>query len=316
MLSDQIHKKGLLLFQLGANLWTQTLDVFLQMYEAVYSFENLLNQIVLLILLYLLFEVIGWIFPAFRRLLNVVFLPFRMLHAYAHIFTAHYLNTQETNLLPNRRTQTFSVLSVALDREDSASVGIRPSSTRAAYKIAMAPSMVAFVLFLLFLISGQLLSANQGILLELQDGDQMILYLVSFMHLYLYFGITRAFASFEDINSVFLTYMKYSKLSPFFLAWTMIVFTVVFTTDLLTEKNAIQALSFGILAAAVYLFLYIIMITRLQDSEWVLDWADLEEAENQEGVKLTAKQVLKQLNDAQRIGLIELAHEELLEDDN
>ncbi|MFX0094401.1 MAG: hypothetical protein ACFFBD_21875 [Candidatus Hodarchaeota archaeon] len=281
---NQLTATGLLSFQLNIDtLWLGIADFLARLYESFLNFENLFFQLVILILAYAIFEILGWIFPAFNRLLNVIFLPFRLLHTYAHIAMTHYLSENETQLPPNQRTSVFPVLSVALDREDSTSAGIRPSSTRAAYKIANAPAIIGVVLFFVFLSSGQIILASKSVLLDLLLQDRISLWVVYLVHFYLFFGITRVWPSMEDYNVVLLMYMTRSHLSPFFIAWALIVFSLTFTADLLITRNVISALIFGILFAIAYVIAYITMISYLDQEPAVkLDWAELEEAERRQ----------------------------------
>ncbi|MFX1250722.1 MAG: hypothetical protein ACFFCZ_03825 [Promethearchaeota archaeon] len=236
-----------------ASSWAITaLEWYAQTFMVFISPQMLFIQLELLIIIYLILQVLGFLFPVVKRITAAIFLPFRLLHVWFHLDAAKKLGLQTSD---SEETLVISRFLTSVAGEDRVSLGIKaPKNTKDAYRIATAPTKGAIILIILsFVISPVLL----------------IFGLVGFIvHLYVLLGsLTTLWADAKDYLFVYQTAVLNADLSPRYLAWVVPVFGVSFMGTLMTTNDIFRALLAGISFIVFYLLALLWFVARTANRE-------------------------------------------------
>ncbi|MFX1250621.1 MAG: hypothetical protein ACFFCZ_03320 [Promethearchaeota archaeon] len=227
----------------GMNL----LNWYLKTFMVFISFEMLLLQLELLIIVYLVLQALGFLFPGIGRLVTAIFLPFRILHVWLHLDAANKLDLQTSD---SEESLIITRFFTSINTDDRTSLGIKaPKYTQDAYRIATAPTKGAIVLIILsFLLSPVLVIFG-------------IIGLV--IHLYILLGsLTTLSADIKDYLFVYQIALVNSDLSPRYLAWAIPLFAVTVLSTFLMANDVIKSLLTGISIVILYLLLLLMLATR------------------------------------------------------
>ncbi|MFX0064906.1 MAG: hypothetical protein ACFFC7_22245 [Candidatus Hermodarchaeota archaeon] len=214
------------------------LEWYAQTFMIIISPEMLLVQLELLVLIYLVLQILGFLFPIIKRITTTIFLPFRLLHVWLHLEAAKKLGLQTSS---SEETLVISRFLTSVIGEDRVSLGIKaPQNTKDAYRIATAPTRGAIVVILLSFVLSPLL---------------FLFGLVGFLiHLYLLLGsLTTLWTDAKDYLFVYQTALINADLSPRYIAWTAPIFIVSFLSTLVITTDIFKALLSGISFTAFYL---------------------------------------------------------------
>ncbi|MFX0092212.1 MAG: hypothetical protein ACFFBD_10660 [Candidatus Hodarchaeota archaeon] len=233
--------------------WTNSvLEWYIQTFMVIISPEMLLIQLELLIIIYLVLQVLGLLFPLVKRIMATIFLPFRLFHVWLHLQAAQKLelHTPEVDdyLVINR-------FFTSITSDDRATLGIKaPKNTRDAYRIAIAPTKGAVILIALsFVLSPILLIFGP---------------LGFFIHLYILFGsLTTLWADVKDYLFVYQVALLNADLSLRYLGWVVPVFGVSFMGTLIATYDVFRALLTGIGFLTFYLLGLLWVVSRIAMKE-------------------------------------------------
>ncbi|MFX0090419.1 MAG: hypothetical protein ACFFBD_01555 [Candidatus Hodarchaeota archaeon] len=233
--------------------WTSIiLNWYAQTFMIILSPEMLLLQLKLLIVIYLVLQVLGILFPLVKRITATIFLPFRVLHVWLHLQTAQKLDllTSEANepLVMNR-------FLTGITGNDRSSIGIKaPKNTRDAYRIATAPTKGAIALIMLsFVLSPILLMFGM---------------IGFFIHLYILLGsLTTLWADGKDYLFAYQVALLNADLSPRYLGWAVPVFGISVLSTFMATTDIAKALLTGVGFTAFYLLGLLWVVSRIAKSE-------------------------------------------------
>lgn len=223
-------------------------DWYVQTFMLIISPQMLLLQMELLVIIYIVLQMLGLLFPLVKKLIAIIFLPFRVLHVWLHLQAANQLDLQkndpEDQLVVNR-------FFTSITGEDRIALGIKaPKNTREAYQIAMAPTKGAIILIgISFLISPILLILGS---------------IGFFIHLYILFGsLTTLWADAKDYLFAYQVALLNADLSPRYVAWIIPVFGISFVTSFISILDLIQAFLTGIGFSVLYLIGLLWVVSRI-----------------------------------------------------
>ncbi|MFX1532905.1 MAG: hypothetical protein ACFFDI_01575 [Promethearchaeota archaeon] len=237
-----------LIEDLLSNWTTELLNWYAQTFMIIISPEMLLLQLELLVIIYLILQVLGFLFPVVKRLTNTFFLPFRILHVWLHLDAAKKLDLQN---LDSEESLVITRFFTSVNSEDRASLGIKaPKNTRDAYRIATAPTKGAIMLIVMsFLLSPLLL---------------MFGVMGFFIHLYVLLGsLTTLWADVKDYLFVYQTAVLNADLSPRYLAWIVPVFAISFIGTLIISNDVFRAILSGVGVTVFYLLALLWLVARI-----------------------------------------------------
>ncbi|MFX1537024.1 MAG: hypothetical protein ACFFDI_22640 [Promethearchaeota archaeon] len=223
------------------------LEWYTQTFMILISPEMLLMQLELLVVIYLILQVLSFLFPVVKRLITTIFLPFRLLHIWLHLEAAKKLDLYNPK---SEETLVMTRFFTGVTGDDRVSLGIKaPKNTKDAYRIATAPTKGAVILIALsFVISPILL---------------MFGLVGFFIHLYVLFGsLTTLWSDGKDYLFVYQIALVNADLSPRYLAWTVPVFGVSFMSTLVTTQDLFRSLLAGISFTAFYLLVLLWFVAR------------------------------------------------------
>lgn len=241
-----------LIEDLVSNWITELLNWYAQTFMIIISPEMLLLQLELLVIIYLILQVLGFLFPVVKRLVNTFFLPFRILHVWLHLDAAKKLDLQTVD---SEESLVITRFFASVNSNDRASLGIKaPKNTRDAYRIAIAPTKGAIILIAMsFLLSPLLL---------------MFGVVGFFIHLYVLLGsLTTLWADAKDYLFVYQTAVLNADLSPRYLAWTVPVFAVSFIGTLIVSNDFLRAVISGVGVVMFYLLALLWLVARISWQE-------------------------------------------------
>ncbi|MFX1254514.1 MAG: hypothetical protein ACFFCZ_23070 [Promethearchaeota archaeon] len=241
-----------LIEDLLSNWATELLNWYAQTFMIIISPELLLLQLELLVIIYLILQVLGFLFPIVKRLINTFFLPFRIFHAWLHLDAAKKLDLQTPD---SEESLIITRFFTSVNTDDRATLGIKaPKNTRDAYRIAIAPTKGAIVLIMLsFLLSPLLL---------------MFGVVGFFIHLYVLLGsLTTLWADAKDYLFVYQTAVLNADLSPRYLAWTVPVFAVSFIGTWVITNDLFRAFLSGVGMTFFYVIALVWLVARISSRE-------------------------------------------------
>ncbi|MFX1534542.1 MAG: hypothetical protein ACFFDI_10005 [Promethearchaeota archaeon] len=231
----------------GMNL----LNWYLETFMVFVSFEMLLLQLELLVIVYLVLQALGFLFPGIGRLVTAIFLPFRIVHVWLHLDAAKKLDLQISD---SEESLIITRFFTSINTDDHISLGIKaPKNTKDAYLIATAPTKGAIVLIVLsFLLSPILV---------------MFGIIGLFIHLYILLGSLTTLSA--DIKDYFFAYqiaLFNADLSPRYLAWSIPLFAAAVLSTFLIVSDVIKSLLAGISIVVLYLLLLLVLASRFSKS--------------------------------------------------
>ncbi|MFX1254352.1 MAG: hypothetical protein ACFFCZ_22260 [Promethearchaeota archaeon] len=224
------------------------LEWYAQTFMVLISPEMLLMQLELLIIIYLVLQVLSFLFPVVKRLITTIFLPFRLLHVWLHLEAAKKLDLYSSE---PEETLVLTRFFTSVTGDDRVSLGIKaPKNTKDAYRIATAPTKGALILIALsFVISPILLIFGL---------------LGFFIHLYILFGaLTTLWSDGKDYLFVYQIALTNADLSPRYLAWVVPVFVVSFMSTLATTYDLFRGFLAGVGFTIFYLLILLWFVARI-----------------------------------------------------
>jgi hypothetical protein len=214
----------------------------------------IIEFIIKYIVCYILLQTIFYFIPFIKRILNVLFLPFRWVHVYCHIYHVKQILKEITTkdkkmrsefLMDDRRL--FISLMVGLDRIDNnLNSLITCKRFKYAKQVVFSLNKLAFISFLGYLAITPLILAKQsGISSQIED----------FIHLYFFVGIFGILMpSFNDWYIVIRPRINNLELDPKWVNLAIIVY-IVFTLDILWRTyNFLLAILWGTIWFLMYIF--------------------------------------------------------------
>ncbi|MFX0065316.1 MAG: hypothetical protein ACFFC7_24360 [Candidatus Hermodarchaeota archaeon] len=233
--------------------WAVTvLEWYAQTFMIFISPAMVVVQLELLVIIYLVLQVLGFLFPVVKRLTNTLFLPFRILHIWLHLEAAKKLGLQGPD---SKEDLIITRFITSVNGDDRASMGIKaPKNTKDAYKIAMAPTKGAVILIALSFIISPIL---------------LIFGLIGFfIHLYILFGaLTTLWSDGRDYLFVYQIAVINADLSSRYLAWVIPVFGISFMSTLVTTTDLFQALLAGVGFTGFYLLGLLWFVARFSKQD-------------------------------------------------
>lgn len=207
-------------------------DQFIKWYSNVVLGEfKIVDFLVKELIIYLITQILLYLFPVLRKLMNIIYLPFRWIHVYLHVYSAKIILNEIKELKENGDLDDYdplldsgtlrSSLISGLDVPDE-NPGLLMAFNRSEYarKVAFAPRIFGLIMLLAFLIitplaftEGQFLSSTYG----------------AYIHFYLCLGIFGVMMpSLNDFYFVLHSFMISSlNLRPIWIYTSVIVYLVV-----------------------------------------------------------------------------------------
>jgi hypothetical protein len=243
-----------ILEELLGELWESYFDWYAQrIFEGV-SPETLGQLIGAVIVVYVILTLLSAIFPFIDRLLNIVFIPFTILHVWMHVRAMQDIKTTQNSRKPGPHSGTAimgSALGLGILRDEWASVRLVTDNPRTARKVAFAPTKIFVPLFILCLIGSPFLR------LFLVDHRLSVL-----VHMYLLLGCLRGFPSAEDQYFVYYSVMMHSTFSPWYVLYLVPLFILTTAVQYAAGTEGLEALVIGVACTYVYFLLFLILATR------------------------------------------------------
>ena len=202
---------------------------------------------------YVILQMILYVLPFLRKILNLICLPFRWVHVYLHVYAAKQImqeiqekkeqgETDEVLDTGNLRSSLISGLDVADENP-----GLLMAFNRVDYakRVALAPNRFGLVMLVGYLAVTPLVFTNGQILSTL---------LGALVHLYFFLGIFGVvMPSMNDWYFIFHALMVNLNVKPFFIYNSVLVY-VVFTFDhIWRSKDFFMAILVGTIWFLIYL---------------------------------------------------------------
>ncbi|OLS16662.1 MAG: hypothetical protein HeimC3_52460 [Candidatus Heimdallarchaeota archaeon LC_3] len=207
-----------------------------QLLSGIYTgfISDLLGDIVTgfftIIFLKIIVEIIFSIFPFLRRIANTLFMPFNVLHQWAHIHKAKQINNKAVkkrialvdaeNIPVHERFLSSKIFvrptfRMGIGDKENTGIIILPSeelTLKETKGLIYAPSKYGFFFTSILIFLAPLVQANQ---------------IFGLVHLYFLFGsILFLFPSQEDYRFIINTLMTSSTVSPMYFLWGLVVFVL------------------------------------------------------------------------------------------
>jgi hypothetical protein len=235
-------------------LWDSYFDWYSQrIFEGV-SPENIGQLLVAVIVIYVLLLLLGAVFPFIGRLLNILFLPFTILHVWMHVRAMQHIKTREDPSQPGPYAGSAimgSSLGVGILRDEWSSVRLVTDNPRTARKVAFAPTKLFLPLFLLVMVSSPFL--------RLFFADHRLSVLV---HMYLLLGCLRGLPNAEDQYFVYYSIMMNATFSPNYLLYLLPLFVLSTALQYAAGGDEMSAIVMGVAYTYLYFILLLLLATR------------------------------------------------------
>jgi hypothetical protein len=243
-----------ILEELLGGLWESYFDWYAQrIFEGVSS-ENVIQLIVAVIVVYVILTLLSTIFPFIDRILNIVFIPFTILHVWMHVRAMQDIKATQNprKAGPHAGTAIMgSTLGVGILRDEWASVRLVTDNPRTARKVAFAPTKLFVPLFILSLVSSPFLR------LFIMDHRLSVL-----VHMYLLLGCLRGLPNAEDQYFVYYSIMMNSTFSPWYVIYLVPLFILTTAAQYAAGTEGVEALVMGVACTYIYFLLFLILATR------------------------------------------------------
>jgi hypothetical protein len=235
-------------------LWENYFDWYAQrIFEGV-SPEHLLQLIVAVIVLYVVLMLLSAVFPFIGRLLNIIFLPFTVLHVWMHVRAMQQIKTLEDPSKPGPYEGSAimgSSLGAGILRDEWSSVRMITDNPHTARKVAFAPTKLFVPLFFLILISSPFLR------LFIVDHRLSVL-----VHMYMLLGCLRGLPNAEDQYFVYYSVMMNSTFSPWYIIYLLPLFVLSTALQYAAGTDSLSAIVAGVAYVYVYFILLLLLATR------------------------------------------------------
>ncbi|MHA2272527.1 MAG: hypothetical protein ACXACI_11745, partial [Candidatus Hodarchaeales archaeon] len=229
-------------------LWDSYFDWYSQRIFEGISPQNIAQLLVAVIVIYVLLLLLGAVFPFIGRLLNILFLPFTVLHVWMHVRAMQHIKTREDPSQPGPYAGSAimgSSLGVGILRDEWSSVRIVTDNPRTARKVAFAPTKLFMPLFLLVMVSSPFL--------QLFFADHRLSVLI---HMYLLLGCLRGLPNAEDQYFVYYSIMMNATFSPNYLLYLLPLFVLSTALQYAAGGDEVSAIVMGV----AYTYLYFILL--------------------------------------------------------
>ncbi|MFX0112981.1 MAG: hypothetical protein ACFFB3_00385 [Candidatus Hodarchaeota archaeon] len=243
-----------ILEELLEGLWESYFDWYAQRIFEGASPGKVIQLIGAVIVVYVILTLLSAIFPAIGRILNIVFLPFTILHVWMHVRAMQNIKTTQNPRKPGPHAGTAimgSAIGIGILRDEWASVRLVTDNPRTARKVAFAPTKFFIPLFLLILVSSPFLR------LFIMDHRLSVL-----VHMYLLLGCLRGLPNAEDQYFVYYSIMMNSTFSPWYVIYLMPLFLLTTAVQYAAGTKGIEALVMGVACTYTYFLLFLILATR------------------------------------------------------
>ncbi|MFW9915789.1 MAG: hypothetical protein ACFFGZ_09300 [Candidatus Thorarchaeota archaeon] len=243
-----------ILEELLGGLWDSYFDWYSQRIFEGLSPENIGQLLVAVIVIYVLLLLLGAVFPFIGRLLNIIFLPFTVLHVWMHVRAMQHIKTREDPSQPGPYAGSAimgSSLGVGILRDEWSSVRLVTDNPRTARKVAFAPTKLFLPLFLLVMVSSPFL--------RLFFADHRLSVLV---HMYLLLGCLRGLPNAEDQYFVYYSIMMNATFSPNYLLYLLPLFVLSTVLQYAAGGDEVSAIVMGVAYTYLYFILLLLLATR------------------------------------------------------
>jgi hypothetical protein len=235
-------------------LWDSYFDWYSQRIFEGISPQNIAQLLVAVIVIYVLLLLLGAVFPFIGRLLNILFLPFTVLHVWMHVRAMQHIKTREDPSQPGPYAGSAimgSSLGVGILRDEWSSVRIVTDNPRTARKVAFAPTKLFMPLFLLVMVSSPFL--------QLFFADHRLSVLI---HMYLLLGCLRGLPNAEDQYFVYYSIMMNATFSPNYLLYLLPLFVLSTALQYAAGGDEVSAIVMGVAYTYLYFILLLLLATR------------------------------------------------------
>jgi len=233
-------------------------DQFIGWYSAAVLGEfDLIQFLVTELIFFIITQILLYLFPIMRKVLNIIYLPFRWIHVYLHVYSAKQIISEIKELKDNGEFDDFDPLLdkgtlrssfiSGLDVPDE-NPGLIMAFNRSehARKVAGAPRLFSFLMLLAFLIVTPL-AFTEGQFLDSDIGG--------YLHFYLCLGIFGVMMpSLNDFYFILHSYMVSSlNIRPIWIYVSVVVYLIVIF-DIFWR---FEDFTLSIFLATVFFFLYL-----------------------------------------------------------
>ncbi|MFX0113913.1 MAG: hypothetical protein ACFFB3_05165 [Candidatus Hodarchaeota archaeon] len=261
-----------ILKDLLGGFWDSYFDWYAnRIFEGV-SLENLGQLIVAVVIIYIILTLLSAIFPFIGRVLNIIFIPFTVVHVWMHVRAMQDIKTTQNTEKPGPHAGSAimgSSLGIGILRDEWSSVRLVTDNPRTAKKVAFAPNKIFIPLFLLILVCSPFLR------LFLIDHRVSVL-----VHMYLLLGCLRGLPNAEDQYFVYYSIMMNSTFSPWYVVYLVPLFIMTTALQYAAGADGVDALVMGVVCSYIYFILFLILATRYAlkyDSEALSPSATIED---------------------------------------
>lgn len=217
------------------------------------SLQNIGQLLVAVIVVYVILMLLSAVFPFLGRILNIIFLPFTVVHTWMHVQAMQQIKTKEDPSQPGPYKGSAimgSSLGVGLLREEWSSVRLVTDNPRTARKVAFAPTKIFLPLFFLVIISSPFLR------LFMDHQLSMII------HMYLLIGCLRGMPSAEDQYFVYYSVMMNATFSPWYVIYLLPLFILTTALQYAAGVDEVAALMMGVTYSYIYFILFLLLAMR------------------------------------------------------
>ncbi|MHA1214385.1 MAG: hypothetical protein ACTSPG_03770 [Candidatus Hodarchaeales archaeon] len=201
---------------------------------------------------YIMLQLITAFFPFIKRILNMLFFPFRWIHVYFHVMAAKEIlkeldekkETDDYDKLLDSGNLRASLIS-GLDISDE-NPGLLMSFNRLEYakRVALAPSRFASIIFIAYLLVSPVLLSNQ--ILSIQLG--------AIIHLYFFIGIFAVLMpSLNDYYFVFHSLLISMNIPKKYFYVSIVIYLVFIFDTLWRTKDFFISIASGTITFILYL---------------------------------------------------------------
>ncbi|MFQ5976724.1 MAG: hypothetical protein ACE5OZ_01180 [Candidatus Heimdallarchaeota archaeon] len=230
------------------DLWQGYFDWYAtRIYEGI-SAGNIVALLLGVFVIYIILMLLGAVFPIVDRILNIVFLPFRIIHVWMHAREMKLIQTRDAVQKPGPHQGTrfmSSGLTLAIIRKEWAGARLMTDNPRIARRVAFAPLKIFLPAILLVLVSSPLL--------RLIIADRWLSILI---HMYLLLGCLRSLPTAEDHYFLYYAVMMNTTFSQWYFIYMIPLFTFLSCVNYATGMDGTAA----VLGALAYTYVYFILL--------------------------------------------------------
>ncbi|MFQ5980803.1 MAG: hypothetical protein ACE5OZ_21915 [Candidatus Heimdallarchaeota archaeon] len=243
-----------ILDEILGGLWDSYLSWYADRIFEGASLQNIGQLIIAVIVVYVILMLLSAVFPFIGRVLNIIFLPFTVVHTWMHVRAMQQIKTQEDPSQPGPYKGSAimgSSLGIGMMREEWSSVRLVTDNPRTARKVAFAPTKIFLPLFFLIIISSPFLR------LFIPDHRLSVL-----IHMYLLIGCLRGLPNAEDQYFAYYSIMMNATFSPWYVIYLLPLFVLITALQYAAGVDGVTALMMGVAYSYVYFILFLLLATR------------------------------------------------------